>query len=110
MLRTKKNFFKIQNVAFWNTPHPNPPNMPTVLNSMVIKSNIMEIDGRLKSVRIFKFSLTGDYIIIMFHSLTDSFLRLQEDDLRRRYSVDPFSKHNSHLRAFSVKYNIWTER
>ena len=34
----------------------------------------------------------------------------QEDDLRRRYSVDPFSKHNSQLRAYSVKYNIWTER
>ena len=35
---------------------------------------------------------------------------MKEDDLRRRYSVDPFSKHNSHLRDYSVKYNIWTER
>jgi len=44
------------------------------------------------------------------HSLIRSSRIPKEDDLRRRYSVDPFSKHNSHLRAFSVKYNIWTER
>ena len=24
--------------------------------------------------------------------------------------MDPFSKHNSHLWAYSVKYNIWTEK
>ena len=44
------------------------------------------------------------------HSLIRSSRIPKEDDLRRRYSVDPFSKHNSQLRAFSVKYNIWTER
>jgi len=44
------------------------------------------------------------------HSLIRSSKIPKEDDLRRRYSVDPFSKHNSQLRAFSVKYNIWTER
>eukprot|EP00092_Neocalanus_flemingeri_P022961 GFUD01024893.1.p1 GENE.GFUD01024893.1~~GFUD01024893.1.p1 ORF type:complete len:633 (+),score=228.00 GFUD01024893.1:113-1900(+) len=44
------------------------------------------------------------------HSLIRSSRIPKEDDLRRRYSVDPFSKHNSHLRAFSVAYNIWTER
>ena len=44
------------------------------------------------------------------HSLIRSSRIPKEDDLRRRYSVDPFSKHNSQLRAFSVQYNIWTER
>jgi len=44
------------------------------------------------------------------HSLIRSSRIPKEDDLRRRYSVDPFSKHNSHLRSHSVKYNIWTER
>jgi len=44
------------------------------------------------------------------HSLIRSSKIPKEDDLRRRYSVDPFSKHNSQLRSFSVKYNIWTER
>jgi len=44
------------------------------------------------------------------HSLIRSSKIPKEDDLRRRYSVDPFSKHNSQLRIFSVKYNIWTER
>ena len=44
------------------------------------------------------------------HSLIRSSKIPKEDDLRRRYSVDPFSKHNSQLRMFSVKYNIWTER
>ena len=44
------------------------------------------------------------------HSLIRSSKIPKEDDLRRRYSVDPFSKHNSQLRLFSVKYNIWTER
>ena len=44
------------------------------------------------------------------HSLIRSSRIPKEDDLRRRYSVDPFSKHNSSLRSFSVKYNIWTER
>ena len=44
------------------------------------------------------------------HSLIRSSRIPKEDDLRRRYSVYPFSKHNSQLRAFSVKYNIWTER
>jgi len=44
------------------------------------------------------------------HSLIRSSRIPKEDDLRRRYSVDPFSKHNSHLRSYSVKYNIWTER
>ena len=44
------------------------------------------------------------------HSLIRSSRIPKEDDLRRRYSVDPFSKHNSQLGAFSVKYNIWTER
>jgi len=44
------------------------------------------------------------------HSLIRSSKIPKEDDLRRRYSVDPFSKHNSRLRASSVKYNLWTER
>jgi len=44
------------------------------------------------------------------HSLIRSSRIPKEDDLRRRYSVDPFSKHNSHLRQFSVKYNIWTDK
>jgi len=44
------------------------------------------------------------------HSLIRSSRIPKEDDLRRRYSVDPFSKHNSHLRAFSVKYNIWSDK
>lgn len=44
------------------------------------------------------------------HSLIRSSRIPKEDDLRRRYSVDPFSKHNSQLRSYSVKYNIWTER
>jgi len=44
------------------------------------------------------------------HSLIRSSRIPKEDDLRRRYSVDPFSQHNSQLRASSVKYNIWTER
>jgi len=44
------------------------------------------------------------------HSLIRSSRIPKEDDLRRRYSVDPFSKHNSQLRCYSVKYNIWTER
>ena len=44
------------------------------------------------------------------HSLIRSSKIPKEDDLRRRYSVDPFSKHNSRLRACSVKYNLWSER
>jgi hypothetical protein len=32
------------------------------------------------------------------HSLVRSSRICKEDDLRRRYSVDPFSKHNSMLR------------
>lgn len=44
------------------------------------------------------------------HSLIRSSRVQKEDDLRRKYSVDPFSKHNSKLRAYSIKYVIWSER
>lgn len=44
------------------------------------------------------------------HSLIRSSRVEKEDDLRRKYSVDPFSKHNSTLRAFSIMYVLWTEK
>ena len=30
----------------------------------------------------------------------------KDDDLRRKYSVDPFSRHNSKLRAYSIKVKL----
>jgi len=44
------------------------------------------------------------------HSLIRSSRVQKDDDLRRKYSVDPFSRHNSKLRAYSIKYVIWSER
>ena len=33
----------------------------------------------------------------------------KEDDLKRKFSVDPFSKHNSKLRAYSIKVGHFVE-
>ena len=33
----------------------------------------------------------------------------KEDDLKRKFSVDPFSKHNSKLRAYSIKVRHFVE-
>ena len=41
--------------------------------------------------------------IYLFIYLSRSSRVQKEDDLRRKYSVDPFSKHNSKLRAYSIK-------